>query len=204
MAARIDGFTFGLTASTGVRTVTVAGAGCVALVVQHPCMAAAGRAGPGPIAAVAVVLVNVSAKIFYIMALITLVVLLMTSGCMRLLDVGALQRILLTAWAGADNAGGRTGGNLCRRFLDAACGGGICVLIHTVKIVEISVASIGCCPVIIVERHRRIRVSGGWSTGAEQQPCRAQHQAVCNGQKELAVCQYAGRRTGQQRDLQPD
>ena len=46
MAARIDGFTFGLTASTGVRTVTVAGAGCVALVVQHPCMAAAGRAGP--------------------------------------------------------------------------------------------------------------------------------------------------------------
>ena len=80
MAARIDGFTFGLTASTGVRTVTVAGAGCVALVVQHPCMAAAGRAGPGPIAAVAVLLVNVSAKIFYIMALITLVVLLMTSG----------------------------------------------------------------------------------------------------------------------------
>ena len=79
MAARIDGFTFGLTASTGVRTVTVAGAGCVALVVQHPCMAAAGRAGPGPIAAVAVVLVNVSAKIFYIMALIALVVLLMTS-----------------------------------------------------------------------------------------------------------------------------
>ena len=69
MAARIDGFTFGLTASTGVRTVTVAGAGCVALVVQHPCMAAAGRAGPGPIAAVAVLLVNVSAKIFYIMAL---------------------------------------------------------------------------------------------------------------------------------------
>ena len=69
MAVRIDGFTFGLTASTGVRTVTVAGAGCVALVVQHPCMAAAVRAGPGPIAAVAVVLVNVSAKIFYIMAL---------------------------------------------------------------------------------------------------------------------------------------
>ena len=83
----------------------------------------------------------------------------MTSGCMRRGNVGPLQRILLTAWAGADNAGGRTSGNLCRRFLDAACGGGICVLIHTVKIVEISVASIGCRPVIIVERHRRIRVS---------------------------------------------
>ena len=93
------------------------------------------------------------------MALVALVILLMPSGCMRRGNVGALQRILLAAWAGADNAGGRTGGNLCRRFLDAACGGGICVLIHTVKIVEISVASIGCCPVIIVERHRRIRVS---------------------------------------------
>lgn len=93
------------------------------------------------------------------MALIALIILLMTSGCMRRGNVGALQRILLTAWAGADNAGGRTGGNLRRRFLDAACGGGICVLIHTVKIVEISVASIGCRPVIIVERYRRIRVA---------------------------------------------
>ena len=108
MAAGVNRFRFTLAADTRIRTITVAGAGCVALVVQHPCMAAAGRAGPGPIAAVAVLLVNVSAKIFYIMALITLVVLLMTSGCMRLLDVGALQRILLTAWAGADNAGGRT------------------------------------------------------------------------------------------------
>ena len=47
-------------------------------------------------------------------------------------------------------------------------------------------------------------VSGGWSTGAEQQPCRAQHQALCDGQEELAVCQHAGRRSGQQHDLQPD
>ena len=105
------------------------------------------------------ILVDVSAKIFYIMALIALIVLLMTSRCMRLLDVSALQGILIAARTSTDNAGGRTGGNLCRRFLDAACGGGICVLIHTVKIVEISVASIGCYPVIIVERHRRIRVS---------------------------------------------
>ena len=47
-------------------------------------------------------------------------------------------------------------------------------------------------------------VSGGWPSGAEQQPCRAQHQALRDGQKELAVCQHAGRRTGQQRDLQLD
>ena len=47
------------------------------------------------------------------------------------------------------------------------------------------------------------KVSGGWPSGAEQ-PCRAQHEALCDGQEELAVCQYAGRRTGQQRDLQLD
>ena len=47
-------------------------------------------------------------------------------------------------------------------------------------------------------------IPGGWPSGAEQQPCRAQHQALCNGQEELAVCQYAGRRSGQQRDLQLD
>ena len=93
------------------------------------------------------------------MTFIALVVLGMAARGVRCGNVGALQRILFAAWAGADNAGGRTSGNLCRRFLDAACGGGICVLIHTVKIVEISVASIGCRPVIIVERHRRIRVS---------------------------------------------
>ena len=69
MAAGVNRFRFTLAADTRIRTITVAGAGCVALVVQHPCMAAAGRAGPGPIAAVAVLLVNVSAKIFYIMAL---------------------------------------------------------------------------------------------------------------------------------------
>ena len=59
MAARIDGFTFGLTASTGVRTVTVAGAGCVALVVQHPCMAAAVRASARPVSTGAVALCGI-------------------------------------------------------------------------------------------------------------------------------------------------
>ncbi len=48
------------------------------------------------------------------------------------------------------------------------------------------------------------KVSGGWPSGAEQQPCRAQHETICDGQEELAVCQYAGRRSDQQRDLQPD
>ena len=46
-------------------------------------------------------------------------------------------------------------------------------------------------------RRKFDEVSGGWPSGAEQQLRRAQHQAVCDGQEELAVCQYAGRRTGQ-------
>ena len=47
-------------------------------------------------------------------------------------------------------------------------------------------------------------VSGGWSTGAEQQPRRAQHQALRDGQKELAVCQYSRWRASQCSDLQSD
>ena len=53
-------------------------------------------------------------------------------------------------------------------------------------------------------RRKFDEVSGGWPSGAEQQLRRAQHQAICDGQEELAVRQYAGRRTGQQRDLQLD
>ena len=45
-------------------------------------------------------------------------------------------------------------------------------------------------------RRKFDEVSGGWPSGAEQQPCRAQHETICDGQEELAVCQYAGRRTG--------
>ena len=53
-------------------------------------------------------------------------------------------------------------------------------------------------------RRKFDEVSGGWPSGAEQQPCRAQHETICDGQEELAVCQHAGRRSGQQRDLQLD
>ena len=69
MAARIDGFTFGLTASTGVRTVTVAGAGCVALVVQHPGVTAAVRASPRTIRAGTMIFIHISAEIFCVMTL---------------------------------------------------------------------------------------------------------------------------------------
>ena len=49
MAARIDGFTFGLTAGTGVRPVAVAGTGSRLLALQHPCMTAAIRASAGTV-----------------------------------------------------------------------------------------------------------------------------------------------------------
>ena len=39
---------------------------------------------------------------------------------------------------------------------------------------------------------------------AQQQPCGTQHQAVCDGPEELAVCKCAGRRTIQRNDLQLD
>ena len=51
MAAGVDGFALGLTASTGVRTVTVAGAGSRLLTLQHPCVAAAVRASAGTVSA---------------------------------------------------------------------------------------------------------------------------------------------------------
>ena len=47
-------------------------------------------------------------------------------------------------------------------------------------------------------------VSGGRPSGAEQQPCRAQHQALRDGQKELAVYQYSRWRASQCSDLQSD
>ena len=69
VAAGIDGFRFGLSACTAIFSITISGAGRIAFIIEDPCMAAAGRAGPGAIAAIAVVLVNVGAKILYIMAL---------------------------------------------------------------------------------------------------------------------------------------
>ena len=48
------------------------------------------------------------------------------------------------------------------------------------------------------------KVSGGWPSGAEQQPCRAQHKALCDGQEELALFQHPRRRPVQRCDLQSD
>ena len=68
VAGCVDGFALALAAIAAIFPVAVSRASGIIFIVQNPCMAAAGRAGPGPIAAVAVLLVNVSAKIFYIMA----------------------------------------------------------------------------------------------------------------------------------------
>ena len=69
VAGCVDGFALALAAIAAIFPVAVSRASGIIFIVQNPCMASAVRAGPGPIAAVAVVLVNVSAKIFYIMAL---------------------------------------------------------------------------------------------------------------------------------------
>ena len=97
------------------------------------------------------------------MALIALIILLMTSGCMRRGNVGALQRILLAAWAGADNAGGRARHSLRGRFHNTGIGSSGCstvgIRIHTVQIIKIPVAAVGSRPIIGVERHRCFRVA---------------------------------------------
>ena len=79
------------------------------------------------------VFIHISPQILNIMALVALIILLMTSGCMRRGNVGALQRILLTAWAGADNAG-RSGQRNAGDFLDAGHGCGIDCRVCSVRI----------------------------------------------------------------------
>ena len=61
MAAGIDRLTLGLPASTAIITVSVAGTGGRLLALQHPCMAAAIRAGARPISTGSVALGSVCA-----------------------------------------------------------------------------------------------------------------------------------------------
>ena len=126
-------------------------------------MASAIRASPRTIRAGTVVFIHISAQILNIMAKIALVIFGMASVCVRLRNVGALQRILFAAWAGADNTSGCTGCHLRGRFLSSGfcfrwrCT--ICVGVHAVQIVEISVAAVGSRPIIGIERHRRFRIA---------------------------------------------
>ena len=61
MAAGIDRLTLGLTAGARIASVTVAGTGRCLLALQHPCMAAAIRAGARPISTGSVALGSVCA-----------------------------------------------------------------------------------------------------------------------------------------------
>ena len=61
VSACIDGFALGLAASTAIITVSVAGTGRRLLTLQHPCMAAAIRAGARPISTGTVALGGVCA-----------------------------------------------------------------------------------------------------------------------------------------------
>ena len=61
MAAGVDRFTLGLTAGTAITAISVAGTGGGLLALQHPCMAAAIRAGARPISTGTVALGGVCA-----------------------------------------------------------------------------------------------------------------------------------------------
>ena len=94
MAARVDGFALGLTAGARIASVTIAGAGRCLLALQYPCMAAAVRASAGTVAASAVALIGVSAKVLDVVAGVTLVIVCMTARGMCDFNVCALERIL--------------------------------------------------------------------------------------------------------------
>ena len=126
-------------------------------------MAAAIRASPRTIRTGTVVFIHISPQILNIMTEITFIILLMSSGSVRLRNVCSLQRVLLAGWAGADNTSGCTGCSLRGRLLNAGfCfrwRGTVCVGVHAVQIVKISTAAIGCHPIVGVKRHRRFRIA---------------------------------------------
>ena len=89
------------------------------------------------------------------MAAIAFIIVGMTTRGMCDFDVCALERILPTRRAVADNRASRGDGN-ARRTHDAnGCGG---IGIYAVQIVEVFVVPIGAGPIIIVERHRRFGI----------------------------------------------
>ena len=68
MAAGVDGFALGLTASAGVRTVAVASTGGSLLILENPCVAAAVRTSTGTVGTRTVALIGVSAKVLDVVA----------------------------------------------------------------------------------------------------------------------------------------
>ena len=103
MTACVDGFRLRLTTDTAVTAVPIAGAGGGAFVVQHPCVAAAVRAGAGTVSASAVALVGVCSKILNVVAGITFVVICVAARRMRDFHVGALKRVFAAGRAVADD-----------------------------------------------------------------------------------------------------
>ena len=103
MTACIDRFALGLPASARIASVTVAGTGRCLLALQHPCMAAAIRAGTGTVTTSAVALVGVCSKILNVVAGITFVVICVAARRMRDFHVGALKRVFAAGRAVADD-----------------------------------------------------------------------------------------------------
>ena len=91
MTGCVDGFVLGLTASARIRTVSIADASGGLLALQHPCMAAAVRAGTGTVTTSAVTLIGVSAKVLDVVAEITLILDCMAARRMCDFDVCSLE-----------------------------------------------------------------------------------------------------------------
>ena len=91
VAGCIDGFALALAAIAAIFPIAVPRTRCVLLIVQHPGVTAAVRAGPRTIRTRTMVFIHISAKIFCVMAEVALIVLGMAARGMGLRYIRSLQ-----------------------------------------------------------------------------------------------------------------
>ena len=94
------------------------------------------------------------------MTAIAFIIVGMTTRRMCDFNVCALERILSARRAVADDRAGGLNRNT-RCFFDAAgrSRASICILVHTIEVIKIAFAAVGCSPIVSVERHRRFGVA---------------------------------------------
>ena len=94
------------------------------------------------------------------MAAIAFIIVGMTTRRMCDFNVCALERILSARRAVADDRAGGLNRNT-RCFFDAAgrSRASIRILVHTIEVMKIAFAAVGCSPIVSVERHRRFGVA---------------------------------------------
>ena len=94
------------------------------------------------------------------MAAIAFIIVGMTTRRMCDFNVCALERILSARRAVADDRAGGLNRNT-RCFFDAAgrSRASIRILVHTIEVIKIAFAAVGCSPIVSVERHGRFGVA---------------------------------------------